>query len=53
MDRYKKGFVEELPAGYCTDGPAPWKDIHKQSERFYLVLGRARVNPVSINITLL
>lgn len=27
-DRYKKGFVEEPPAGYCAGGPAPWNEKH-------------------------
>lgn len=27
MDRYKKGFVEEPPVGYCADGPAPRKGL--------------------------
>lgn len=26
------------------------KGIHKQSEKYYLVLSRVRINPVSINI---
>lgn len=27
MDRYKKGFVEEPPAGYCAGGAAPRKGL--------------------------
>lgn len=39
MDRYKKGFVEEPPAGYCAGGgAAPWKDTQKHSQKIYSLL---------------
>lgn len=46
MDRYKKGFVEEPPAGYCAGGPEPWKEngSHK-----CIVKMKVRVN-VAINM---
>lgn len=46
MDRYKKGFVEEPPAGYCADGAAPWKE----NGRHKYIIEKVRINPLSINM---
>ena len=47
MNRYKKGFVEEPPVGYCAGGAAPWKEtgINKKKKVRGKGLGKVRKNP--------